>query len=120
MHCGDDVDAVDLDPLAGRRTQRNVQHGAVLGEVDLLTAVHRIDALAEPGLLGELDEQAHRLVRDAVLGVVEIDADGVEGEALATVAVVGEQFAQVSGAQALVVLGKGGPSRTVAKRRSDG
>ena len=37
-----------------RRAQRDVQHGAVLGDVDLLAAEHRVDPLAQAGLLGQL------------------------------------------------------------------
>ena len=49
----DDVDAVDDDAASARRTQRGVQHGAVLGDVDLLAGEHRVDPLRQPGLLGE-------------------------------------------------------------------
>ena len=58
VHRRHDVDLVDGDPLVGRRAQRDVQHGAVLGDVDLLAAEHRLDAVAQPGLLGQLDQAA--------------------------------------------------------------
>ena len=48
---GHDVLAVDDDRRASRRAQRDVQHGAVLGDVDLLAAEHRVDARAQAGLL---------------------------------------------------------------------
>ena len=51
---GHDVLAVDDDRRALRRAQRHVQDGAVLGDVDLLAAEHRVDARAQAGLLGEL------------------------------------------------------------------
>ena len=35
VHLGHDVDAVDDDARAPRRAQRDVQHGALLGDVDL-------------------------------------------------------------------------------------
>ncbi len=57
MHVGHDVLPVDHDRLAARRAQRDVQHGAVLGDVDLLAAEHRVDARAQPRLAGELQEQ---------------------------------------------------------------
>ena len=63
---------------AARRAQRDVQHGAVLGDVDLLAAEHRVDALAQPRLLRQRQQQAQRLVGDAVLRVVEVDAGGLE------------------------------------------
>ena len=40
------------------RAQRDVQHGAVLGDVDLLAAEHGVDALAQAALLGELQRAA--------------------------------------------------------------
>ena len=43
---------------AARRAQRHVQHGAVLGDVDLVAAEHGVDALAQARLLGQLQQQA--------------------------------------------------------------
>ena len=37
-----------------RRAQRDVQHRALLGDVDLLAAEHRLDALAQAARLGQL------------------------------------------------------------------
>ena len=47
VHRGDDVLAVDLDHRALGRAQRGVQHGAVLGDVDLLAPEHGVDAVAQ-------------------------------------------------------------------------
>ena len=47
--------AVVHDRGAARCAQRNVKHGAVLRDIDLVAAEHRLDALAQPALLGELD-----------------------------------------------------------------
>ena len=51
VHLGHDVHAVDLDHRALGRPQRDVEHGAVLGDVDLLAAEHRVDAVAQAGAL---------------------------------------------------------------------
>jgi hypothetical protein len=51
--------------------------------------------LAQAAFFRELDEQPDRLAGDPVLGVVEIDVLGLDDEALATVAVLREQVAQV-------------------------
>ena len=48
VHLRHDVLAVDDDRASARHAQRDVQHGAVLGDVDLLAAEHRVDALGEP------------------------------------------------------------------------
>ena len=54
VHRGDDVFAVDDDRLALGSAQGDVQDGAVLGDVDLVAAEHRVDLLAQAGLLGQL------------------------------------------------------------------
>ena len=65
---------IDEDALVPRRAQRHVQHGAVLGDVDLIAAEHGVDALAQAALRGEVQQQTQRLVGDAVLGVVQVQA----------------------------------------------
>ena len=70
-----------IDRVA-RRAQRDVQHGAVLGDVDLLAAEHRVDALAQARLARPAaTQQPQRLVGDAVLRVVEVEAGGLERSA---------------------------------------
>ncbi len=80
---------------SSRRAQRDVQHRAVLGDVDLLAAEHRVDPRAQPAFLGELDQQRERLVGDAVLRVVEVEARRLGRQALAALRVVGEELAQM-------------------------
>ena len=82
--------AVDDDGYPFRRTQCHVQDGAIFGDVDFLAAKHRVDPGAQPGSFGELDEQLERLVVDAILRVVEVDAGGVRGHPLAARGIVGE------------------------------
>ena len=57
VHLGDDVDAVDRGSLVLRRAQRDVQHGPVLGDVDLLAREHRVAQLLDAGPPGERDQQ---------------------------------------------------------------
>ena len=61
-----------------RRAQRNVQHRAVLGDVDVLAAEHGRPQLGQVRLLRQRDQQVDRLGGDPVLGVVEIDALGLQ------------------------------------------
>ena len=91
----DDVDPVDDQRALARHPQRDVKHGAVLGDVDVLAAEHRVAALGEPALLGQRDEQRERLVGDPVLRVVEVEARGLGGQPLAALRIGGEQVAQV-------------------------
>ena len=99
MHVGDDVLAVDEQACRGREPQRGVQNRAVFGGVDVLAGEHRGDALAQPRLVGQRQQQAQQLGGDALLGVVEVDAGGFECEALAALRIGGEELAQVQRAR---------------------
>ncbi len=48
VHLRHDVLAVHRDRRAFRRTKRDMQNGAVFGDVDLLAAEHGVDARAKP------------------------------------------------------------------------
>ena len=50
MHLRHDVLAVHDDRCASRRAQGDVQDGAVLGDVDLVTAEHGVDPRAQPAI----------------------------------------------------------------------
>ena len=52
VHAGDYIFAVDLDRFAFGRAERDVQDGAVFGDVDLVAAEHRVDALLQAALFG--------------------------------------------------------------------
>ena len=91
---GHDVLAVDHDRGVARRAQRHVEHRAVLGDVDLLAPEHRVDAAAQTALLGKLQEQPQRLVRDAVLRVIEEEPRALGGETLSSLGIVSEELAQ--------------------------
>ena len=95
MHLGDDVHAVDDDRALARRAQRDVQHRAILRDVDPLPPEHGFDALVQPALTGELHQQPHRLVGDPVLGVVEKQPLGLGRQPLAAAGIVGKQLTQV-------------------------
>ena len=87
--------AVDDDGCSSRRAQGHVQDGPVFRDVDLLAPEHGVDALAQAGFLGQLQEQLERFVGDAVLRVVEVDAHRLGGHALAALGVVREELAQM-------------------------
>ena len=116
VHLGDDVDAVDDERALARHAQRDVEDGAVLGHVDPVAAEHRIGALRQARLVGQLDEQAQRLVRDTVLRVVEVEAGALGGEPLAARRVLGEEVAQVEIADLGVVLLERTPGGPLAER----
>ena len=95
-----------------------MQHRAILRDIDRVAAKHRLDALAQSGLLGELDQQPQRLVGDAVLGVVEIDPGALDREALPALGIIREELPQMQALSPLVVLLQRFPSRERAQRGS--
>ena len=74
VHLAHDVDAVDDERALARHAQRDVQHRAVLGDVDVLAAEHRVAALGDLACAGEPHEQRHRLVGHPVLRPVGVPA----------------------------------------------
>ena len=58
MDLGHDILAVVDDRSAARRAQGDVKHRALLRDVDLVAAEHGVDALAQPRLLGKLQQQS--------------------------------------------------------------
>ena len=120
MDLRDDVLAVDDDPGAARSAQCHVEDGAVLRDVDLLAAEHRVDPLAQARLLGELQEESERLVGDAVLGVVAEESGRLQREALAAARIVRKQLPKVDVPDFSVVFGEGLPGGTRAEREDRG
>ena len=84
-----DIFSVHEDGRALRRAQGDVQHGAVFRDVDFLAAEHRVDPPAQPGFLGQLDQQLERFVGDAVLRVIQKQPGRLGGQALAAFRVIG-------------------------------
>ena len=115
-----DVLAVHDDRLPLRRPQRHMQDRAALGDVDLIAPEHRVDPIPKAGLLGQLNQQPHRLISDAVLRVVQIQPDRLGRQPFAPPGVVREQRPQVQVSQLLVMRFKGCPCGALYKRRHGG
>ena len=94
MHCRDHIDAINnvLPRTHSWFAQGDMQHGAVLGRVDLLTGEHRIAAGRHAAFIGERQQQLHGLRVDALLGVVERPATGLGMELRETTRVVLEEL----------------------------
>ena len=80
-----------------------MKDGALFRHDDLLAAERRVDAPAPASALGKLHQQSDRLVGDAVLRVVELDAGGLDRETLATPGIVGEELPQMLMAHRVVM-----------------
>ena len=72
-----------------------MQHGPVLGAVDVLASEHRVDLAAQVARVGERGEPCDGLVRDAVLRVVEVPARDFDVHAIAASRIGGEQLVQM-------------------------
>jgi len=103
---GHDVVPIDEDPLAPRGPQGHVQHGAMLGDVDPLAGEHRRDPLAEAAGLGQPHQEAERLRRHPLLGVIEVQAAGVEHQSVTTTGVGCELVAEMRVSEGYRVRGK--------------
>ena len=87
---GHDILAVHGDDGVAGRAQSDMKHGPLLGDVDLLALEHRVDALAQAGLVGELQQEAQRLVGDTVLRVIEVKAGSKGGQPFAALGIIGK------------------------------
>ena len=115
MHLGHHVLAVHDDGFALWGAQGHVQDGPLFGDVDLLPAKHGIDTGPQAGFLGQLQEELERLVGDAVLGVIEVDADGLGGQALSAFGVVREELSEVQFPDHWVMGFEGLPRRALSE-----
>ena len=79
---------------------------------DLLMA----NVFAQAGLLGELGQQAHGLVRDTVLGVIQIQPDGCTRHGRSALGILGEQITHVLDRQIVKVVGEQIPRRSLQER----
>jgi hypothetical protein len=104
-----DIPAVDPNRGAGRGAQRGVQHGAVFRDIDLLTGKHVGDPLLEAGFPCEPHQKLDGLVRNQVLRVIQLDAHGRCGQALAARGILGEELAEVRLPNSLVMRPEGLP-----------
>src|SRR5262249_4651520 len=112
MNVGDDVVAVGGDGFGGWSTQGDVEYGPVFGHVDVFTGPHGVNPGPEPGPLRDRYQEGDGLVGQAVLGVVEEQVGGVEGEPVAAGRVVGEEVPDVDVRHFAVVVEQGLPFRS--------
>ncbi len=57
VNLGNHIHAIDEDLRALWSAQRDMQNGALFGDVDLVAREHGVDVLAQAGLLRKLKEQ---------------------------------------------------------------
>ena len=76
--------------LPSKLRKRRVQHGALLGRVDLLASEHRLALGLDLGGLGELDERSQNACVDALLRIIEQEIVKGDAELLEARRIVGE------------------------------
>src|SRR5215471_12635724 len=117
MDLGNDVLAIYDDGSAAGCAQGDVEYGSIFGDVDLFTAEHRVDARSQLSLLSEANQQVECFGGNPILGIVHINACGIQGHALTALRVVPEEIAKVEVADSLMVSRKGLPGSGLAERR---
>ena len=95
-----------------------MEHGPVLGGVDLVAPEHGLDVLFQVRLVGEVQEQMEGLVREAVLGIVQVEPRPFADHPLPAIRRPGEQLPQVQVLHFLVVRSQGLPGGTLGQRRT--
>jgi hypothetical protein len=120
MHVGYHVVAIKQDGCRTRCAQGHVQHRAPFRDVDPVAAEHGVDPFAQAGLPGQLHQQAQRFIGDAVLGIVQVDACGLQRKALTALRILREQVTQMNRCDRRVVRQQRGPGRAPGKRRGVG
>ena len=75
---GHHVLAVDHQMLARRHAQGHVEHGAVLGRVDVAPGEHGVTPFGHAGPTGDRGQQAQGLGSGPVLGIVQVEVGRVE------------------------------------------
>ena len=105
--------AIDDDGCSSRRAQGHVQDSAVFRDVDLLAPEHGVDAFAQPGFLGKLQQELEGFVSDAILRVVQIEAQRFGRHTLATFGIIRKKLAQMQLTDTLMVSGESLPCLTL-------
>ena len=100
---GHHVFTVHKNRAIGSIAQRDVQHGAVLGEVDLLPREHLLRPPRHVRLQRQVEEEPHGFVGHAVFRVIEEDVTSLGGELFKAPRVGCEQLPQVQWRDRLAV-----------------
>ena len=112
------VFALEPDRAAAAVAEGDVEDRPALGPVELLAAEHRPPGLRHPACAGELEEQPHRRVVDAVLRVVEEQAVELDREAPEAPRIGVELVAHADARDLALMLGQGPPGPGLGQRRA--
>ena len=68
MNIGNGILTVNMQLVSAGTTQRGMEDGAVLGDVDVLTGIHRVTTLGDAHLRSQFEKSVTNLVGKEVLG----------------------------------------------------
>ena len=111
MDVGSDVLAVHAQIFFNRQAQRGVQHGAVLGVVEVLAGEHGVAASLDVGSSGEVHQRGDYFLIDEVFRQIHVQARGVERIVCGAGSGVGKKLTQVEVLLAFKKRGERGPLR---------
>src|ERR1051326_6831216 len=83
VYLGYDIDAVDKKEFVLLRTEGDMEHRSMFGNVDFLAAEHAFDALRETTYRAQRKKQANLFAGHSFLGVVEIEPGAIHCQPLA-------------------------------------
>jgi hypothetical protein len=90
-------------------TQRHMQHGSPLRDVDLLPPEHRIDLCTQAGCFRQIEQKLEGFCGDAIFRVIEVDPRGFCGQAFATLRVLRKELPQMQSMNGSMMVFKGLP-----------
>ena len=80
MHLGNDINPVDDQARSLWRPQCSVQHGTILGDIDVFAGQHRVSAIRQTNLLSKINKCTQDFGVDQILGQVDIEITRLESE----------------------------------------
>ncbi len=95
MHIGDDVFPVNENSGVFGCAQCNMKDRAIFGDVDFVTAEHRIDVGLQAGFFGEGEKKLQSFVGNAIFGIVEENAERFSGKLFAALGILGKKLAKM-------------------------
>ena len=95
MNLWNDINAIDFYRGRARGAEGGVEHGAVLGDVDLVTTEHGVNLAAQTGGIGEIDQASDCLAGDQVFRIIQEKPSGFELELLSAGRIGSEKLAEM-------------------------
>jgi hypothetical protein len=115
VHLRHHVLAVDEDGAVAAVAERDVQHRALLGDVDLVAGEHPVALLLHPLLTGKRKEKPQRLGGDSMFRIVDEQIGEPLREAIEALRILREERAHLHIAHLFVVLLQRDPGGAVGR-----